>query len=92
MTDEDAAATGRILRHLAVVRPSNQQRRYEERDAWDVEVTAPNRNAIRSQPLGLDAVGLDDGGDDLPEAGFQRDTHLQRVVLVSERILRIRTV
>ena len=58
MAHEDAAAAGRILRHRAVVRPANQQRRDEQRDAGDVGLTVPNRNAIRSEPLGLDRSDL----------------------------------
>ena len=48
-----------------------------------VAFAAPDRNAGRSQPLGLDRVGLEDGRDHLPEAGLHRDAHLQRVIRVS---------
>ena len=53
-----------------------------------VGFAVPDRNAIRSQSLGLDAVGLDDGGDHLAEAGLQRDAHLQCVIGVNSGFLR----
>ena len=76
MAPEDAAAARRIPRHAAVVRPSNQQRRYGERRAGDIGIPAPNRDARRAQPLGLDSVRLDGGGDHLPQPGCERNTDL----------------
>jgi hypothetical protein len=74
------------------VGPADQQRGDEQWDAGDVGLTVPNRNAIRSETFGLHPVGLDDGGDDLVKAGFERHRDLQRFVGVAQRILRARTV
>ena len=48
-----------------------------ERDARDVGVAVPDRNASRVPAPRPSPVGLDDGGDHLAQAGLQRHAHLQ---------------
>ncbi len=84
----------KILRRLsdscgvcAVVRPTDEQHREDERRAdISVVVVAPNRNAVGTQSFGLRRVRLQRGHRHFVKARLQRNTQFEFVVRREERI------
>ena len=81
LAHENSPTARRIHRHMAVVQ-ARQSGATRSRALRSVHRLRGSRSTRAVPALGLDVLGLGDGGKHLPEAGLQRHPHLQLLIRV----------